>query len=129
MTRLLIVEDQPNDLRNATETARSLGFTEVEARSSAMAAKLYLEKAVEGDHPLPEVILLDLDLGYESGFELLRFWHGNPNLSAIPMIVWTVMGEDQREICRLFKVTAFISKSDGLHLLKEALTGLARSAS
>jgi CheY-like chemotaxis protein len=123
MTRLLIVEDQPNDLRNATETARSLGFTEVEARSSAMAAKLYLEKAVEGDHPLPEVILLDLDLGYESGFELLRFWHGNPNLSAIPMIVWTVMGEDQREI------TAFISKTDGLHLLKEALTGLARSAS
>lgn len=129
MTRLLIVEDQPNDLRNATETARSLGFTELEARSSAMAARLYLEKGIEGDHPLPEVILLDLDLGYESGFELLRFWHGNPNLSAIPVIVWTVMGENQREICRLFKVTAFVSKSDGLPLLKETLSGLARSAS
>jgi len=129
MKRLLIVEDQASDLRNATDVARDLGFTSVEARSSAMAAKIYLEKGLEGEHALPNAIVLDLDLGYESGFELLRFWHGRPGLAEIPMIIWTVMGEEQREICRLFKVTAFVSKTDGVHLLKEALGGLARSVS
>ena len=99
------------------------------ARSSAMAAKMYLEKGLEEELPLPEAIVLDLDLGYESGFELLRFWHGRPRLAEIPMIVWTVLGDEQREICQLFKVTAYISKTDGVHLLKEALGGLERSVS
>jgi CheY-like chemotaxis protein len=129
MRRLLVVEDTASDLRNATDVARSLGFTHVEARSSAMAAKIYLEKGLEEEHPLPDAIVLDLDLGYESGFELLRFWHSKPRLAGIPMIVWTVLGEDQREICTLFKVTAFISKTEGPHLLKEALGGLERSVS
>lgn len=128
MTRLLIVEDNPNDLRIAAEVARSMGFTEVEARSSAMNAKLYLENRLQ-DEALPNAIILDLDLGYESGFELLRFWHGHPRLSRIPMIVWTVVGEEQREICELFKVEAYVSKSDGAARLREALGSLARAAS
>ncbi|HEY1500078.1 MAG TPA: hypothetical protein VGF88_10910 [Acidobacteriaceae bacterium] len=129
MRRLLVVEDTASDLRNATDVARSLGFTQVEARSSAMAAKLYLEKGLDEEHPLPEAIVLDLDLGYESGFELLRFWHSNPRLAEIPMIVWSVLGDEQREICQLFKVTAYVSKTDGPHLLKDALGGLERSVS
>lgn len=129
MTHLLIVEDQPKDLRAASDTAQSLGFTTIESRSSAMAAKVLLEKGLEGQHPLPDVIVLDLDLGYESGFELMRYWHSNPRLAAIPIIVWTILGEEQREICRLFKVTAYIFKSDDVQPLKEALAGLVRSAS
>jgi CheY-like chemotaxis protein len=129
MTRLLVVEDQPNDLRNATEVARSLGFTSVDARASAMAAKIYLEKGLEGEHVLPDAIVLDLDLGYESGFELMRFWHGKPQLAGIPLIVWTVMGEEQREICGLFKVSAYVQKSDDVRPLKEALEGLERKVS
>jgi CheY-like chemotaxis protein len=128
MRRLLVVEDQPNDLRMATEAARSVGITDLEARSSAMAARVFLEKGLEGEHTLPDAIILDLDLGYESGFELMRLWHSKPQLAGIPLIVWTVLGEEQREICRLFKVTAFVSKQDGLMQLKEALGGLARSA-
>jgi hypothetical protein len=38
------------------------------------------------------------------------------------------MGEDQREICRLFKVTAYVSKLDDGQGLREALGGLERSA-
>jgi CheY-like chemotaxis protein len=129
MRRLLVVEDQPNDLRKATDLARAAGFTEMEARSSALSAKVYLEKGLDGELPLPDAIVLDLDLGYESGFELMRFWHGKPQLAKIPLIVWTIMGEDQREICRLFKVTAYVSKLDDGQELKAALGGLERSAS
>lgn len=129
MTHLLIIDDQPKDLRAASDTAQSLGFTTIESRSSAMAAKLLLEKGLDGERPLPDVIVLDLDLGYESGFELMRYWHSNARLAAIPIIVWTILGEEQREICRLFKVTAYIFKSDDVRPLREALAGLVRSAS
>ncbi len=79
MKRLLIVEDQSADLRVAVDIVKSLGVPYVEARTSTSAAKVYLETALNQKQPLPDLIIVDLDLGYESGFELLRFWHGNPS--------------------------------------------------
>ncbi len=130
MGSLLIVEDQPSDIRLAADLTRSLGITDVQARSSASAAKLYLETALEGEFALPDVILLDLDLGYESGFELLRFWHSTPELcGATRMIVWTALGEEQQEICRLFKVNAVVSKAEGVFALKKVIEPFAVKAS
>jgi CheY-like chemotaxis protein len=127
--RLLVVEDSAGDLRIATEAGKSSGYSQIEAKSTVGAARVYLEKCLDENQPLPDAIILDLDLGYESGFELLRFWHGTPGLSRVPLIVWTILGEDQREICRLFKVNAYVSKQDGIVVLREALSGLARAAS
>lgn len=124
MTRLLVVEDQPNDLQIAAQTARSAGITEVEARTSSQAAITYLEKGLNRQIPLPDAIVLDLDLGYESGYELLRFWHSTPELRQIPMIVWTLLGEEQREICNLFKVSHYISKWEGVPAIRDALSQL-----
>ncbi len=121
MTRLLIVEDQPSDLQIAADIARSLNFTEIEGRVSATAAKLYLDGIINGNQPKPKVIVLDLDLGYESGHELLRFWHSNPALSCIPMIIWTALGKEQQELCQLFNVNAVVAKWEGAAALKRAL--------
>jgi CheY-like chemotaxis protein len=121
MTSLLIVEDQPNDLKIAAEVARSVGITNIEARTSFSAARHFLEKGMRGDIPLPDGIVLDLDLGYESGYELLRFWHSTPEISKIPMIIWTLLGEEQREICKLFNVSVYISKWEGVAPFREAL--------
>lgn len=129
MKQLLIVEDQPADLRVAVDVVKSLGVPYVEARTSTSTAKVYLQTALSQNQPLPDLILVDLDLGYESGFELLRFWHGNPALSSICLIVWTAMGEEQQHICRLFKVNAIINKSDGIDALKRAIEPLAAAAS
>jgi CheY-like chemotaxis protein len=127
--QLLVVEDSAGDVRIATEAGKSSGYSQIEAKSTVGAGRVYLEKCIEENQPLPDAIVLDLDLGYESGFELLRYWHGTPRLSRVPLIVWTVLGEEQREICRLFKVTAYLSKQDGITALREALSGLARAAS
>lgn len=124
MTRMLVVEDQPSDLHIAAQTARAAGIAEVEARSTAQAAMLYLEKGLRAEHPLPNVIVLDLDLGYESGYELLRFWHSTPELKRIPLIVWTILGEEQKEICNLFKVSDYVSKWEGVAAFREALKKL-----
>ena len=128
MKTLLLVDDRPNDLRIAAEAARDLGIADVNAQTSAMKARAFLERALEGEVPLPEGIVLDLDLGYESGFELLRLWHSTPQLAVIPMMVWSVM-DREREICTLFKVKSFVSKSDGPKAFREALAQLASQGS
>lgn len=123
MKTLLIVDDQGNDLRNAAKVAAEIGVTEIRAQTTVLAARSYLEKGLQGEATLPDGILLDLDLGLESGFELLRFWHSTPRLNAIPMVVWSVL-EEQQQVCDLFKVNSFVSKWRGLGALGEALTKL-----
>ncbi len=126
--RLLVVEDQPKDLQFAAETARSIGILDVEARSSVDAARAYLDKGLSGETPLPDGIVLDLDLGYDSGYELLRYWHSTPRLSQIPVIVWSVLGDDQREMCNLFKVQRYVAKWEGAEAFRAALGSLEPTA-
>lgn len=129
MEHVLIVEDQASDIRAVADLAKSLGASKIEARASASAAIVYLESALEGKTILPDVIVVDLDLGYDSGFELLRFWHANAGLANSRLIVWTIMGAEQQEICQLFKVNAIVSKTDGLPALKKAIEPHAQVAS
>jgi CheY-like chemotaxis protein len=120
MKRLLLVEDQAKDMLNAATVAESLGFDKVEAYNTVRGAMSYLDKGLSGDGPLPDAIVLDLDLGPESGYELLRFWHGTGALSRIPVMVWSVV-EQQREVCELFKVKSFVSKWEGSGAFRQAL--------
>jgi CheY-like chemotaxis protein len=129
LNRLLVVEDQPQDIRLAANTAESIGIREVEARTSAQAARNYLDDGLRGDCPLPDGILLDLNLGYESGYELLRYWHSEPRLSKIPLIVWSVLGDEQRHMCGLFHVDRYVAKWEGPEAIREALDSLGQSAS
>jgi CheY-like chemotaxis protein len=128
MKRLLLIEDQPKDLQFAANVARSLGITEIEARTTASAALAYLQKALDGEGPFPDGIVLDLNLGYESGYELLRFWHRTPQLSRIPVIVWSVLGDEQREMCKLFRVNHFVGKWEGEAAFREALSSIYESS-
>ena len=114
-------------MRIAAEIAESLGYA-VDARNSSSSALLYLEKAIDGECAVPNVILLDLDLGYESGYELLRFWHSNNELSGTRVVVWTVMGKEQQDICRLFGVKVVIPKWEGVAALKQGLASLSAKA-
>lgn len=123
MKSLLLVDDRPNDLRIAADAARELGIPDVTAQTSIMRARLYLERALEGEIPLPDAIVLDLDLGHESGFELLRFWHSTPRLSGIPVMIWSVI-DTERQICELFKVKSFVSKWEGPKAFRDALAQL-----
>jgi CheY-like chemotaxis protein len=122
--RLLVIENEPKDLKIAANAAEAVGIAEVEARTSLDAARTYLEKGLKGEIALPDAIVLDLDLGYDSGYELLRHWHSTPALSKIPLIVWSVLGEEQRDMCSLFKVNAFVGKWEGPQAIRDALAKL-----
>jgi CheY-like chemotaxis protein len=123
--QLLIVEDQPNDLRIAVKVAEESGYSTVEGASSSAMARNRLEKGLAGEQPLPDAILLDLDLGFESGFEVLRYWHSEPRLFSIPLVVWSILGGQYREICTMFRVRAYVNKGEDISLLRSVLSGLA----
>ena len=122
--QLLIVEDEPKDMRIAASAGEACGFSSIAAKSSAFSAQVYLQEGIQGHLSLPDAIVLDLDLGNDSGFELLRFWHSNPQLAKIPLVVWTALGDHYREICRMFRVAAFVYKGEGRLVLQNVLSGL-----
>ena len=126
---LLVIEDEPKDMRNAADSARLVGFSEVEGRNSPQAARIYLEDRLASGTQLPDGILLDLDFGYDSGYELLRFWHSTPKLREVPLIVWSILGEEQRQMCELFKVKKFVGKWESSDVLRDALKSIVQSAS
>jgi CheY-like chemotaxis protein len=128
LRRLLLVEDEPQDIRRAADAAQSVGIQDVEARVSVQAARDYLDSGLRGECPLPDGIVLDLQLGYDSGYELLRYRHTTPRLAEIPLMVWSIRGDDQRQMCRLFKVN-FVAKWEGEAAFREALGDLGKSLS
>ena len=81
----------------------------------------YLEAFLRGDSPRPSAIVVDLDLGFESGYELLRLRYSRSLLRNIPTIVWTHLDESARDVCELFDVNAIVFKWEGAAKLSEAL--------
>lgn len=123
--RLLVVENEPKELKRAVENARLAGFSEVEGKTSPQAALQYLEDQMTAGRDLPDGILLDLDFGQDSGYELLRHWHSDPRLHTIPVIVWSILGDDHKTVCNLFKIKHFIGKWEGNEALQDALKSIA----
>lgn len=119
--RTLIIEDDVDHVRIAAKVARMAGFKDVEAFTSLERAIERIEQGLSGERPLPDAIILDLDLGHESGYEALRHWQAKWKNSAMRMVVWTALGEHNRELCALFHVDAFVSKWKGEAALYEAL--------
>lgn len=119
--RTLIIEDSPNDTRIAAKVARTAGFEDVEAFTSLDHAIERIEEGLRGERSLPDAIILDLNLGYDSGFEVIRHWRTRWGNSNMRLIVWSVLGEHTQELCALFHVDAFVSKWRGEEALSKAL--------
>jgi len=119
--RVLVIENSPLDVAKAVRIFKHLELDQPVVITSVAKALMYLEDVVAGEKQCPEVIVLDLEFGAESGFEVLRFRKTNPRLHQCQVLVWTIMGEREKELCRLFGVTHVISKQDGDSALESAL--------
>src|SRR5579864_1321398 len=124
MHRVLIVEDNFSDIRRSEDVLKSLGVQEIELATTVAKAIEYLEDVRAGSREAPDVIILDLNFSMESGFEVLRFWKSHPELKNIRIVVWTVMGELEQQLCRLFGVEHVVPKWGNVaeleHILKSA---------
>ena len=94
MKTLLYVEDSPDD-RFLVERACGMGQVSflLKTVESGFEAIRYLSGEEEfgdrAENPIPELILLDLQMREADGFEVLRWIRGDPTTRAIPVALYT----------------------------------------
>src|SRR5215510_8588324 len=87
MAHILIVEDDPADVCTASAALAKVGLAEIDPVATVAEAHCYLDEVREKKRESPALILLDLSLGYESGFEILRRWRSDSIISAPPLLI------------------------------------------
>jgi len=106
MLRCLIVDDSPRFLDAARGLLERQGVTVVGVASTSAEA---LQRAGE---LRPDVTLLDIDLGGESGLELARRLHGLAGHARAPVILISTHAEqDYAELIAASPAIGFLSKT------------------
>src|SRR5438105_4550563 len=87
---ILQVEDNPADIEFTQEACAEYGCVAIFsiARDGAEAITLLTGLVADGG-PLPDLILLDLNLPRRNGHEVLAFIRGQAALSGVPVVVLT----------------------------------------
>ena len=120
----LVIEDSPSDMLNAKKLLEAHGISDIQGFFRADLALLHLQQVIEGKRPIPGLIILDLEMGMESGFEVLRFFKSHPQLRSTRVVVWTQMGGVEQELCRYFGVEV-VQKTAGRSELRSVLRSCA----
>jgi CheY-like chemotaxis protein len=118
--QVVIIEDSSDDLRTATRVLNGIGIREVATFSRIPEAMIYLEEIAAGGRDCPDLMLLDLNLGNDSGFEVLRYYKSNPSLQKCKIIVWSGSGAIEKELCKHFGVEC-VDKGEGEAALATAI--------
>lgn len=121
MHRALIIEDNLAHISQSADVLQKVGVKEVQSITSVLGAIESLQDVAEGRRIAPDVVILDLEFGQESGFEVLRYWKSAPQLKDIHIIVWTIMGELEQKIAGMFNVHQVVDKAAGPKELERAL--------
>jgi CheY-like chemotaxis protein len=104
--RCFIVDDSPHFLAAARTLLERDGLVVVGAASTTDEALRRVEDAE------PDVVLVDVDLGGESGFEVVRRFQRETSLDQSRVIlISTYAEEDLGELVRSAPAAAFLSKS------------------
>jgi CheY-like chemotaxis protein len=106
MMRCLIVDDSPRFLDAARGLLERQGITVVGVASTSSEALQQAERL------RPDVTLLDIDLGGESGLELARRLHREAGLAASRVILISTHAEqDNADLIAASPVVGFVSKA------------------
>ena len=109
---VLLVEDNLWDVRQVREILEGLSIaTHLEAFRDPREALAQLQASTEGKHPRPDLILLDLNLPYMHGSEVLEIVKANDALRSIAVLVLTTSeNELDREDATRHERTYFATK-------------------
>ena len=121
---ILLVDDNEGDIlltREALEECKIVNQISI-ATDGVQAVNFLRKKPPYDDTDMPDLILLDLSFPKESGFEVLRYWKSNPKLQSIHIVVWTVMGETEKKLCKFFGVDHVVPKWGGPKELEAVLS-------
>jgi CheY-like chemotaxis protein len=106
MLRCLIIDDSPRFLDAARALLERQGVTVVGVASNSAEALRRVEEL------RPDVTLLDIDLGGESGLELARRLHGQAGPAPAPVILISTHAEqDYAELIEASPAVGFLPKT------------------
>jgi CheY-like chemotaxis protein len=126
---ILVVEDDLGDQKLIKQSLRNdMVANDLRIASSAEKAMEYLERSKAGDEecPMPDLILLDLNMPGIGGKELLRTVKADPQLDTIPVVILTT-SDSEKDILESFKLQAagYVRKPVTLEEFQKVLSDLA----
>jgi CheY-like chemotaxis protein len=122
---ILLIEDETSASDACTKALHELGYDGVQLITQLMAAEQHLADIVSGLTEAPAAIVLDLGLGLDSGFTVLRTCHAQPKLQQVPVLVWTKHTDQlAKTFSNYLGVKLFLVKSRDERGLREALKRL-----
>ena len=121
---ILLVEDNPGDVRLTREALKDAKvLNEVYVAQDGVEAMQFLHKEGKfADAPVPDLILLDLNLPRKDGREVLAEIKQDPKLKRIPVVVLTTSKADE-DIIRTYNLhaNAYITKPVDLNRFIEII--------
>jgi CheY-like chemotaxis protein len=100
---ILVVDNSPANIQLSRSMLEPFGYRIIEAKSVDEALKLLTE-------PFPDVILSDLHMPHQDGFDFIEIIKANPELRKIPFIFIssTMWAERERELALYLGAARFI---------------------
>ena len=124
---VLLVEDDPDDIFLVREALEAGGFNGkiMMAIDGQEALEYMMGAGPFGDRaffPIPELVLLDLNLPKRNGFEVLQFLRKHPQLRRVPVVVLTTSAS-QVDVDMAYELGAsgYLQKPGHFHSFIEAL--------
>ncbi len=120
---VMVVEDEPINMKLARNVLKRRGFGVLEANSGA-AARAILRMVI------PDLILMDIDLGGESGLDITRSLKSSPRTADIPVVALTAYAsEADKQNARDAGCAGYITKPIRLNRLVSSLAVLLKKSS
>ena len=104
---ILLVEDNPGDARLAAEALKENKVRNnlYHVKDSVEAMRFLRRQAEYADAPLPDLVLLDLNLPRKDGHEVLKEMKGDAKLRLIPVVVLTTSAAE-RDLIKSYNLHA-----------------------
>ena len=125
---ILLVEDDPADQKLIKMSlSKEKIINEIHIANNGEEAMEYLQRSKNGDNetPMPDLILLDLNMPRMDGKEFLKLMRSDDELGSIPVVVLTTSDSD-RDILESYKLQAagYIKKPVSLQEFQDVIQNL-----
>jgi chemotaxis family two-component system response regulator Rcp1 len=122
VVRILVIEDNLSDvfLLERALKGQELRYELVHLLTGGDALAFFRGQGVYANAPVPDLILVDLNLSKYTGEDILCEIQRSPHLAGVPVCVWSSSQSPRDEgILRNFGVARFITKPTGLNQFME----------
>ncbi|MEN8820074.1 MAG: response regulator [Abyssibacter sp.] len=127
--QILLVEDNPADVRLTQEilSETALDFDLTVARDGEQAMGMLRREGAYADTPVPDLVLLDLNLPRKDGREVLAEVKKDPVLRSIPVLVLsTSKAENDIRTCYDLHANCYLTKPVDLNQFADMVQTLER---